>query len=58
MRPLNGTPVPQPSTTGTTTGYTANASVDTATFTGGTGSAAYTIGDIVLALKQLNIIAN
>ena len=28
------------------------------TFTGGTGSAAYTVGDIVLALKQLGLIAS
>jgi len=28
------------------------------TFTGGTGSSAYTVGDIVLALKQLGLIAS
>lgn len=54
------TPVVQPSTTGTTTGFTANVSTPVlvdSTFTGGTGSKAYTIGDIVLALKQAGIMA-
>jgi len=52
--------VVQPATTGTTTGFTAGAgtAVDSAaTFTGGTGAAAYTIGDVVLALKQLGVLA-
>ena len=49
-------PVVQPSTTGTVTGFTAGASTATkvdSTYTGGLGSTAYTISDIVLALKQL-----
>jgi hypothetical protein len=56
----NSTPVVQPSTTGTTTGFTAGAgsAVDSAaTFTGNTGSTAYTIGDIVKALKTLGLLA-
>ena len=56
----NSTPVVQPSTTGTTTGFTAGAgsAVDSAaTFTGNTGSTAYTIGDIVRALKTLGLLA-
>lgn len=54
------TPVAQYSTTGTTTGFTAGAGtnvVDASTFTGNTGSTAYTIGDIVRALKLMGIIA-
>jgi hypothetical protein len=56
----NSTPAVQPSTTGTTTGFTAGAgsAVDSAaTFTGNMGSAAYTIGDIVKALKTLGLLA-
>jgi len=56
----NVTPVIQPATTGTTTGFTAGSGTsanDDSTFTGNTGAAAYTIGDIVLALKQSGIIA-
>ena len=52
--------VVQPATTGTTTGFTAGsgtAANDDSTFTGNTGSAAYTIGDIVLALKQVGLLA-
>ena len=56
------TPIAQPNTTGTTTGYTANTSANNvfneSTFTGNVGSKAYTISDIVRALKQLGIIAS
>lgn len=56
----NTTPVVQPATTGTTTGFTAGAGsavLSDSTFTGGTGSKAYTVGDIVLALKQAGVMA-
>lgn len=57
----NATPVAQYSTTGTTTGFTAGAgtaSKDDSTFTGNTGSTAYTVGDIVRALKLAGLIAS
>jgi hypothetical protein len=53
-------PVAQPATAGTTTGFTAGGGTtvtDASTFTGGTGSTAYRISDIVLALKQLGWMA-
>ncbi len=56
----NVTPVVQPATTGTLTGFTIQAGTAVnhqSTFTGNTGSAAYTIGDIVLALKQVGVLA-
>lgn len=57
----NATPVVQYSTVGTVTGFTAGsgtAVLDDSTFTGGVGSKAYTVGDIVKALKTLGIIAS
>jgi len=57
----NATPVAQQATTGTTAGWTigagSNGLKDTSTFTGNTGSTAYTVGDIVLALKNLGLLA-
>ena len=56
----NATPVVQQATTGTLTGFTAGSGTavnDDSTFTGNSGTAAYTIGDIVLALKNLGILA-
>lgn len=52
------TPVVRPSSTGQSAGYTANSGTDTATFTGGSGTKAYTIGDIVRHLKALGLIAS
>ena len=57
---FNSTPIVQFATTGETAGFTANAStaarVDS-TFTGNVGSTAYTISDIVKALKNFGLIA-
>jgi hypothetical protein len=57
----NATPIVQPATTGTTAGFTvvgASAIVaPESTFTGNSGTKAYTIGDIVLNLKNLGILA-
>lgn len=57
---LGATPIAQYSTTGTTTGFTAGAGtavLDDSTFTGNTGATAYTIGDVVRALKLYGLIA-
>lgn len=56
----NATPVAQYATTGTTTGFTAGGgttATDASTFTGNQGATAYTVGDIVRALKLAGIIA-
>lgn len=55
------TPVAQQSTTGTTTGFTAGsgtAAKDDSTYTGNVGSKAYTVGDIVKALKAYGLLAS
>lgn len=55
---FNVTPIVQPNTTGTVTGFTAatgSAVLAGSTFTGNTGSTAYTISDIVFALKKLGL---
>jgi hypothetical protein len=51
----------RPTAAATTTGFTASTGttvVSGSTFTGGVGSTAYTIGDIVKALKTLGLIAS
>lgn len=55
----NATPVVQPSTTGTTAGYSDSGATvvhSAGTFTGNSGATAYTIGDIVFNLKQCGIL--
>lgn len=57
---FNATPVVQQATTGTTTGFTAGSGTTAksdSTYTGNTGTAAYTVGDIVLAMKNLGFLA-
>lgn len=53
------TPIVQPSSTGVTAGFTAGAGTnvtDQSTFTGNTGSKAYTLGDIVFHLKTMGLL--
>lgn len=55
------TPVVQPATTGTATGFVAGGGTtvtDASTFTAGVGTKAYRISDIVLALKQAGLMAS
>lgn len=57
---LGASAVIRQATTGTTTGFTAGSGTavnDDSTFTGNTGSTAYTIGDIILALKNYGLLA-
>lgn len=57
----NSTPIVQPSSVGETTGFTAgvgSAAKDDSTYTGNTGTKAYTVGDIVKHLKALGLIAS
>lgn len=56
----NSTPIVQPNSTGQTAGFTAgvgSAVLSDSTFTGGVGTKAYTIGDIVAHLKNIGLIA-
>jgi hypothetical protein len=56
----NSTPVIQQATTGTATGFTAHSGTtvrDDSTFTGNSGTKAYRVSDIVLALKNLGLLA-
>lgn len=58
---FNSSPLAQPSSTGQTAGFTAgsgSAAKDDSTYTGGTGTKAYTVGDLVKHLKNLGLIAS
>ena len=58
---FGGTPVSQPSSAGNTHTVAAGATTTVftnTTFDGGTGTTAYTVGDLVLALKNLGLIAS
>lgn len=55
------TPVVQPTTTGITAGFTAGGGTtvtDASTFTGGTGSTAYRISDIVRNMKDAGLLTS
>jgi len=57
---FGSSPVAQQAGAGETTGFTAGSGTgvnDDSTFTGNTGTAAYTIGDIVVALKNYGLMA-
>lgn len=57
---FNATPVVQQNTTGTVTGFTAGSgstAKDDSTYTGNSGATAYTVGDVVKALKALGFLA-
>jgi hypothetical protein len=57
----SGASVPQPKTTGTTEGFAAGTGTAVnsgSTFTGNTGIRAYTIGDMVKALKEVGLLAS
>lgn len=57
---FGATPVVQPTTTGTTAGFTQGTgtiAMSVSTYTGNIGTTAYTIGDIVNALKKLGLMA-
>ena len=56
----NATPIVQPSSTGEATGFTAGggtAVTHTSTFTGNSGTKAYTISDLVKHLKAIGLLA-
>ena len=56
----NQTPIAQPSSTGQTSGFTAGIGtpvLSDSVFTGGSGSTAYTIGDLVKHLKAIGLLA-
>ena len=57
---FGATPVVQQTALGTTAGFTAGVGTpanDDSTYTGGVGASAYTVGDVVLALKNYGWLA-
>lgn len=57
----NATPIVQPSSTGETTGWTSGggtAATSTDTYTGNTGTKAYTLNDVVKHLKTMGLLAS